>query len=282
MRSRASPAIATTAVVLLTFAGCNGSTGPDDPSSESSRTTKSTDVASAAAAKPEIGTCWRVPTASATDPDYWFDDSPQVPCTKPHTAETAAVITLTEPTIAEARESSDPCWDYVRQYVGVDESSWVPWGDDVAMPSKADVADGASWLRCDAVFPRTWSVGFTEVRTTSVTAEGLADEPPSDFLACLNEPPTRMQPFIPCDGPHAYEQTGTLALLEGLEQYPSAAELEAEGRKQCRKDVPPDHPNVAVTAAWDPPATLKHGTAMAGPCFMFSTDAQPLPARPNN
>ena len=91
----------------------------------------------------------------------------------------------------------DPCWDYVRQYVGVDESSWVPWGDDVAMPSKADVADGASWLRCDAVFPRTWSVGFTEVRTTSVTAEGLADEPPSDFLACLNEPPTRMQPFIP-------------------------------------------------------------------------------------
>ena len=253
MRSRALLAIATTGTVLLTVAGCNGSTTPEDPSSESSGTTESTDVASAAAAKPEIGTCWRVPAASAADPNYWFDDSPRVPCTESHTAETAAVITLPEPTIAEARAWSDSCWDYVRRYVGVDESSWVPWGYRAAMPSKAEVADGASWLRCDAVFPRTWGLGSAQVRTTNVAAEGLADQPPSDFLACLDEPPTRKQPFVPCGRPHAYEQTGTLALLEGVERYPSGAELAAEGRKQCRRDVPVGQPDVAVTAAWDPP-----------------------------
>jgi hypothetical protein len=204
-----------------------------------------------------------------------------VPCTEPHTAETVAVITLTEPTIAEARESHYSCGDYVRGYLGVDLTRWVPWGAHAFMPSRADVADGASWLRCDAVFPRTWS--FAEARTTNVAAEGLADAPPDEFWACLDAPPAKQeQPFVSCNHPHAYEQTGTVALLDGLGQYPSAAKLAAEGRQQCRKGVRAGQHDVSVTAAWDPPKALKHGSEIVGACFMFSTDGQRLPGRQHN
>ena len=37
-----------------------------------------------------------------TDPNYWFDDSAQVPCTNPHTTETVITYSLAEPTIKEA------------------------------------------------------------------------------------------------------------------------------------------------------------------------------------
>jgi hypothetical protein len=218
-----------------------------------------------------------VPPASTADPDYWFDGSPQVPCTKPHTTESAAVLTLTEPTLAEAQERAGECFEHVRVYVGVDTSSWVPWQIFGFLPSKEEIADGASWLRCDVAFPSAW--GSVRARTVTVAAEGLARRPPADFWACLDEPPTQEQPFVSCKRPHAYEETGTLALLGDLQRYPSAARLAAEGRRQCRDGVPPGHPQVAVTANWDLPAALQGSTELAGPCYMFDPEGQPLSAR---
>ena len=284
MRSGARLAIAA-GVVALALAGCSGSTNPDKPSAASPKVTASSDSsdgstasASASAVKPTAGTCWRMPPASTADPDYWFDGSPQVPCTKPHTTESAASIVLTEPTIAEGQERAGECFEHVRVYVGVDPSNWVPWTILGFLPSKKEIADGASWLRCDVAFPAAW--GSTRARTVAVAAEGLALKPPADFWACLNEPPTQQeQPFVSCERPHVYEETGTLALLEDLQRYPSPARLAAEGRRQCRAGVPPGHPHVAVTATWDPPAALKGGTELAGPCFMFDPERQPLPAR---
>jgi hypothetical protein len=282
MRSQALLAIAT-GVVALALAGCSGSTNPDNPSAASPKVTASTEstdgsTASASAVKPTAGTCWRVPPASTTDPDYWFDGSPQVPCTKPHTTESAAAITLTEPTIAEAQNRAGECFEHVRVYVGVDPSSWVPWHIFGFLPSKKEIADGASWLRCDVAFPAVW--GSTRARTVAVAAEGLALKPPADFWACLDKPPTRQeQPFVSCQRPHAYEETGTLALLEDLQRYPSSATLRAEGRRQCRAGVPPGHPQVAVVASWDPPAALQGSSVLAGPCFMFDPKGQSLPPR---
>ncbi len=61
--------------------------------------------------------------------DYWFDDSEQVPCTEPHTTQTAQVVQLSEPTVAAAKkEADDLCWDYARTYIGLDPQNWVPWG----------------------------------------------------------------------------------------------------------------------------------------------------------
>ena len=142
-------------------------------------------------------------------------------------------------------------------------ANWVPWTFVGYLPSKEEVAAGASWLRCDAAFPETWA--FDSARTTTVAAHGLAYDHPQDFWACLDQPPTKSeQPFVSCDQPHAYEQTGTLAILNGITQYPSAAELAAEARKQCRLGVPPGYRNVSVTAVWDPRSTLKQRLLSCG------------------
>ena len=275
------PRLAAAAAALsMAFAGCEGSADPEDQAAESAEATESAEGSTAAAEpEPGPGTCWTVPAASAVDPRYWYDDSSQVPCTEPHTTETAQVLNLTEPTIAEAKELGlDLCWEYARTYIGIDPASWVPWGYAVFLPSKQEIANGASWIRCDAVFPETWDFG--SVRTTTVAAQGLADDPPADFWACFDEPPTKAeQPFVPCDQPHAYEQTGTLAILDDLAQYPTAAALATETRRQCRQGVPAERPDVSVTAAWDPRANFERNTSVAGACFIFRADGQPLPAR---
>jgi hypothetical protein len=229
---------------------------------------------------PEPGTCWNVPPESAVSEDYWFDDSAQVSCTDPHTTETAQVLELTEPTIAEAEDEAVLCGEYVRTYVGVDFQSWVPWGGSAFLPSKEQIADGASWLRCDVVFPGAgWD--YDPVRTITVPVEGLADDPPGDFWACFDEPPstTSKSPFVPCDRPHAYEETGTLASFLRLNEYPSAAELAAAAREQCREGVPEGYPDVALTAVWDPRDAFRPGAEVAGACFMYRADGTPLPAR---
>jgi len=273
MRSRARLAAAA-GVVSLALAGCEGSTDPERQLGESPE--------AAAGGTPEVGTCWAVPAASAFDAQYWFDDSARVPCTEPHTTQTALAVPLAEPTIAAAKERvgerAGGCWDVVRRYVGIDEEDWIPWGYAAYLPSKEEIANGASWVRCDAVFPET--LAYHGARTITVPAAGLARDAPGDFWACLDQPPTQTeQPFVPCDQPHSYEQTGKLAILHGLDQYPSATELAAEARRQCRPGVPAGYEDVSVTAGWDPRSVLKDGSSIAGSCFMFNADGQPLPAR---
>jgi hypothetical protein len=220
-----------------------------------------------------------VPAQSVFDEQYWFDTSDRVPCTEPHTTETALVARLEEPTVAAAKQLAKGCQTAVVNYVGLDPSeNWIPWGWTAFIPTEEQLADGASWVRCEAAFPERWD--FTRGRTTSVSASGIARDIPEDFWACLDQPPTELgQPFIPCDEPHNYEQTGDVAFLNGLDQYPSAAELAAETRRQCRPGIPAGLEGVSVTAAWDDPTALKEGTSIGGPCFIFSPDGEPLPAR---
>jgi len=212
------------------------------------------------------------------DPHYWFDASPQVPCTDPHTTETVITYSLAEPTIEEAERLVHYCWNDVRVYLGIDEGSWVPWAFAAYLPSKKEVADGAGWMRCDAFFPTT--TRDTSARTTNVSAKGIADAPPADFWGCVDRPPeTTDQPFVSCDRPHHYEQTGTLAILDGITEYPSAAERATEARRQCRDAIPVGYGGVTVDALWDPRSTWAAGTALAGICFMFYPDGRMLPAR---
>ena len=255
--------------LVVALPGCNSSGDPDDQS-------KPSDTVAA----PEVGTCWRVPADADgdADPSDWFDDSPRVPCTEPHTTETAHVLQLTEPTLAEVKERFSDCWDHVRVYLSVDENSWIPWGYGAWLPSKEQIADGASWMRCDAIFPETWD--FAGLRTTADPAAGIADDPPAYMWACLGEHPNKAkQPFVPCDQPHQYEQTGGLAILNNLEQYPSATELATAAKRQCAYagDLNGEEDGVALTARWDPRPALQQDNSIAGPCFMSNKTGQPLP-----
>jgi hypothetical protein len=249
--------LATVAALSLTLAACGGSDEVGGP---------------------DVGTCWAVPSDAVTDTDDRFDDSSKVPCSEPHTTETVKVLRLSEPTIAEAKEAKGACWDPVAAYLGVDLEHWVPWRSVTFLPSREEIADGASWMRCDAVFP-AWDLG--SVRSTTYSAAGVAVDPPAELWACLDEHPKKSeQSFVPCDKPHQYEQTGGLANLPGLDQYPSPAELAATAKRQCAYGVQVDDTNITFTAVWDPRSALRENSEIAGACFMFDKTDQPLAPRP--
>ena len=130
------------------------------------------------------------------------------------------------------------------------------------MPSKEQIADGATWLRCEVVFPETWDF-IPSARTVTVSASGLANDIPDDFWACLEQPPTEPgQPFVPCDQPHNYEQTGTWPASAGSIEYPAAAELAAEAQRQCRPGVPAELRGCLGHRGMGSPSTLKEGTSI--------------------
>ncbi len=248
--------LATVAALSLTLAACGGSDEGGGP---------------------DVGTCWAVPSDAVTDTDDRFDDSSKVPCSEPHTTETVKVLRLSEPTIAEAKEAKGACWDPVRVYLGVDLEHWVHWRSVTFLPSREEIADGANWMRCDAVFP-AWDLG--SVRSTTYPAAGVAVDPPAELWACLDEHPKKSeQSFVPCDQPHQYEQTGGLANLPGLDRYPSPAELATTAQRQCAYGVQVDDTNITFTAVWDPRSALRESSEIAGACFMFDKAGQPLAPR---
>jgi hypothetical protein len=199
-----------------------------------------------------------------------------VPCSQPHNAETVTAPILTKPTMAEMKKMNDVCWNAVRIYDGVDPEHWVPWIVGLSLPSRKQIAEGASWMRCDAIFPAEWE--FEGIRSTTGSAEGVAVHPRADFWACLNKDRKKSkQPFVPCDEPHQYEETGTLAILEGLAHYPSPATLAAEAKQQCSQAVHGTDHGITVTARWDP--AVSQTGELAGPCFTFNKTGKPLPPR---
>ena len=281
MRVRAWVVAAGCAVAVV-VTGCTGSSDSGSSSGETSQvdegTGGSTDPSAAEAGRPERGTCWAVPASSVADQEYWFDDSARVPCTEPHTTETVMTFGLPEPTVDDALEALTFCERHVRSHLGVDPGSWVPWSPVAFLPSDEQVAAGASWVRCDVFFPATTL--RSSARTTSVSAKGIADAPPADFWACTDKPPAGAdQPFVPCDRPHGYEETGRLAILSGISEYPSKAELAAAAEQQCREGPPFGRDDVSVDAAWDPRSAFGGAPEVAGWCYMFNADGGPLPAR---
>ena len=272
-------------VVSLVLPGCGaGSSGTDAQSTpsgtdaQSAPSSSATSAASAApaGAAPDLGTCWRVPVDVNGDvhPSDWFDDSPKVPCTDPHTTETTHVLRLSKPTIAEVKRRFGECWDHVRVYLGVDPASWIPWGYAAFLPSREQIAHGASWMRCDAIFPATWD--FARLRTIRDPAAGIANHPPTYLWACLGEDPKQAkQQFVPCDRRHQYEETGTLATLDNLKQYPSARELASAARQQCSYVYRGPDAHVALTAAWDPPSDRPPSPARASSSTRTANDCRP-------
>lgn len=225
---------------------------------------------------PERGTCWAVPTDVVPE-DYWYDDSPQVPCTEEHTSETVLSYPLDEATPEAAEEYVDRCGEAVRNYLGVDQASWIGWGWINVLPSEEQIDDGAAWLRCDAVFPTRWDFSPLRVLTSPVLA--AADQRAADFWTCLDQPPAvDDQPLVPCNRPHLYEQTGTLAVISGPQDYPSKAERDRE-EAQCRRAVPARLAGVSVLTVWQPRESFDPYTGLVGICLMFNADGRPLPGR---
>ncbi|MBA2955286.1 hypothetical protein GON03_13180 [Nocardioides sp. MAH-18] len=231
--------------------------------------------------RPAVGTCWLVPPASSGSPDdqdYWRDDSPQVPCSEEHTTETVAVWTVSEPTVAAATEKAEElCGNQVGAYLGLNSDHWIPFGWIAFLPSEDQIADGASWVRCDVVFPS--NPAWKSARLTVGSAAGIAGDPPPEFWACVDQPLTVAdQPFVPCDRPHRYEQTGRVAVLAGLTEYPDA-QRRATAAVQCEAGVPARLAGFEVDAVWPPRSAFVAGGSVTGVCVVHDPAGGPLPPR---
>jgi hypothetical protein len=210
------------------------------------------------------------------------DDSRQVPCTPPHTTETVSSFALPEPTAEAATADGVTCGQTVGEYLNIDNASWINAGSVLFLPSKAEIAHGASWARCDAFIPGPWwSPADGKVKgaqTMTASMKDLADHPTDRVWTCLAKPPAVEQPQVPCDRPHAYEATGALSGLGGLSAYPSAQVLRAEAQTDCGPTVPKRLAGAQVMALWDPQERFFQGL-VRGTCFTFHADGTPLPPR---
>ena len=136
------------------------------------------------------GHCWAVPAASAVDQQYLYDDSARVPCTEPHTTETALVL---EPDRGHDRRSEGGG----RDLLGV---SSAPTS---ASTRAAGFRGGGPYSsrarrRSPTAPPGCAAKRYSPKRGTSPgpapsqsPPPGLPTTPPADFWACLDEPPAR-------------------------------------------------------------------------------------------
>ena len=232
---------------------------------------------------PARGTCWQVEASRLTE-TYWFDDSPRVPCSSPHTMETVLTYDLDEPTIAKAQELAPVCITQARIYVGSDLADWVPWNALMFLPSKAQVARGASWVRCDVAIASQTGFDPTTIVARTGSVKDAVTEHPADVWACTDQSirsgQTRPTRFSDCHQPHRYEATGNLIVLDGLKSYPSPRELAAE-EGPCTRSLTGQQKadGVAVMTVWGPPSDLRDNNdgTLTGLCWRYRTDTEPLP-----
>ena len=177
------------AAFTLLVAGCTG-TPAGKPKAGATRSSTSVAVP-ALTGMPDPGSCWNV-APDHLGLDDWFDDSPKVPCTRGHTTQTARAFTVPEPTVAMAKSVADSCWETSGKFLGVDLDHWVPWQALVFLPSKAQVAKGASWVRCDVGIPAR-TRGTQQLAFTG-SVEGAALDPPAALWGCTRRSPLQSAP----------------------------------------------------------------------------------------
>jgi hypothetical protein len=280
-----------TAVTAVLGAACSsGSESADDP--ETSSTPTSTVAGAAMRGAPEAGTCRNVPPRGFAS-DYWFDNSPVVACTEPHTTETVFVSELAAPTVKAAEEWWPSCGLHSIDYVGSDAEHWSPLQPILYLPSRKQIAAGASWVRCDVGFPSDWGDvlaadgvdgdGHWQQSQRAFSAKEAAIEHADEVLPCLERGPRIAgQSIVSCRRPHMYEATGQLVVLESLDEYPSPNELQRRS-VQCRDGLPTEQQASAfeVTVGWATPESFSQRITgdLVGACFVYRHDGAPLPPR---
>ena len=258
------------AAFTLLVSGCTG-TPAGQPKAGATRSSTSVAVP-ALIGMPDPGSCWNV-APDHLGADDWFDDSPKVPCSRGHTTQTARAFTVPEPTVAMAKSVSDSCWDTSRMFLGVDLDHWVPWQALVFLPSKAQVAKGASWVRCDVGIPArtqgTQQLAFTR------SVEGAALDPPAALWGCTLRSPLQRAPqsWHECAAGHRYEATGTLVHARGTHPVPVPRTARAAWHSPvpAAADRSPAVARVDRARGVGPASGLADGR-LVGACWAFRPD----------
>jgi hypothetical protein len=269
------------ALVLLACA-CSGG-----PGTSAARTSAGAPSTTAAAEQvgghegPMPGTCWRVPPATLRHA-RWFAASPRVPCSRAHDTETVLAYDLDRPTLAAAHDLASSCATEARLYVGSDLAHWVPWNVYMFMPTRAQIARGESWVRCDvAMFADT---SFTLPTTRRGSVRHAVIDHPADVWACTDRdvgPGHRgVTAFVDCRKPHLLEATGDLMGLGGPAFYPTTRQLRSH-ELPCVLSLTARQRahGVAVKTVWGPPSDIRGNPdhTVSGVCWRYRLDHGLLP-----
>jgi hypothetical protein len=180
------------------------------------------------AAPPRPGSCWQLGTS---DFGSALDQPTRLPCAKAHDTEVVRVAAnaidrqldyptrsqLELPSSAVARALDDAC-DYlaVSTYLGDDAAMHTPFVDvEPRLPSRAQWAAGARWVRCDVVYGID-----TPEPAPGVMAGALQGPRTAAYRACYAGTPTE-HVVIPCSAPHQAEIVPDGLFLTSTSPYPT-------------------------------------------------------------
>jgi len=183
---------------------------------------------------PALGAC-RV--LSPEDITRASNDTPTVPCTSRHTAETFAVGGF-PPGVAERQPDDDALGAYIyprcqnrfQRFLGGNESlilrSTLTWA--WFRPSASAWEKGARWWRCDAVGGGAQSTTFLDLPKT---AKGILLGKPADrWMLCADGPTVSGSEKIPCSRRHTWRAVTTIVLGKADAPYPGDRVVEVRTR----------------------------------------------------
>jgi Septum formation len=187
---------------------------------------------------PSVGACRLLTTADITPSS---NETPVVPCSKPHTSVTIAVggfrpgqVTdrnLTDGTLGNlALQRCTAAW---KRTVGGSTTAQHTSLLGVAyyLPDQTQLSNGARWYRCDVVLGGQDGLPLQDLPPR---VDGLLDGSavPDSVRACRTTPEFTSGHAVPCVRDHVLRAVGTFALSGGA-AYPGKAALSAASAKGC-------------------------------------------------
>jgi hypothetical protein len=217
-------------VLLLGLAGCTGNASSDERA-----------AAAVPTKAPALGAC-RLLTPG--DIDHDSNDSPPVPCSRKHTAQTFAVGSFPDAVAAKGAGSAGlgayvfrRCKPAFRRFVGADDSlvlrSTLTWA--WFRSPKAAWDAGAHHWRCDVIGSGDKP---TSLASLPSTAKGLLlGRPDDDWMVCVEGKAVNGSPKIPCSQRHNWRAVTTIVLGKSTDPYPGDRLSQVRTRDFCSDSV---------------------------------------------
>jgi Septum formation len=251
MSGRSWTVVVGSLAVVVTCAACGGGSSSSRVTLPKPSTSRTGDTRSSSGTGGLVGRCHLM---SARSFQSLVDESPAVPCSRPHNIETAGVrqiySKLTKANLKETvRGYFGACGTAWNSYLHIEDGGFYRlW----ATPT-ATKLNGAWVIRCDVYTGTRVGYGSTPAVTrTSVRAQARAGHT-GGWRVCTDEPPTQKSLLVDCSRPHAYEGVVANQSQTAVNRvYPHPAQLRARGDAVCRKAVAhrPDARALVVRGSW--------------------------------
>jgi hypothetical protein len=230
----------------------------------------------AGAQQPRVGQCHDTPDAVLADP---HDPSPPVDCARPHTLETYAVLRPDGPLDARTLAEMDRrCVRRIDAFLGSGAFQQTAVSVYYFTPTRAEQADGARWVRCDAGVVADTGVA-TARRVTGSLDDAFAGGVPREYRRCLDSGPNpaAVQPLVPCSRPHVAEQLPPgVDLGDPAEPYAGTDRLVAEAQPRCAAAVQAEIPDAGRSLVVVPTARMWRAGTTTAQCWALAAPGERL------